>query len=91
MINGIVKWFNSRKGYGFITTEEGKEIFVHHSEIVKEEDEFKTLHDNDKVKFDIFYGISDNPRSWFDISYTKKTLNYTPKDNAEKCIRSPKF
>ncbi len=55
MTEGTVKWFDNRKGFGFIATEEG-DIFVHHSAIVKKGDEFATLHENDKVEFEITQG-----------------------------------
>lgn len=48
---GKVKWFNSEKGYGFITSEEGKDIFVHFSAIQTEG--FKALAEGDQVKFDV--------------------------------------
>lgn len=48
---GKVKWFNSEKGYGFITTEEGKDIFVHFSAIQTEG--FKALAEGDQVEFDV--------------------------------------
>ena len=51
---GKVKWFNAQKGYGFITTEEGKDIFVHYSGI--EGDGFKSLNDGDPVKFEVTEG-----------------------------------
>ncbi len=51
MYNGTVKWFNSEKGYGFITTEEGKDVFVHYSSIGG--DGFKTLEEGQKVNFEI--------------------------------------
>ena len=59
MNSGIVKWFNARKGYGFITYSDGaeeKDIFVHFSSIMDEGDGFKTLHQNDKVEFSISEG-----------------------------------
>lgn len=57
MVNGTVKWFNSRKGYGFITPEEGeKDVFVHYTGIIAEEDEFRTLNDGDEVEFEIEEG-----------------------------------
>lgn len=53
-MKGIVKWFDSKKGYGFITDEEGKEIFVHFSGIVKEG--FKSLNEGQAVEFEIGEG-----------------------------------
>ncbi|MDR2292315.1 MAG: cold-shock protein [Prevotellaceae bacterium] len=50
-MNGTVKWFNKVKGFGFITTEEGKEIFVHFSGIASEG--FRTLKQGKAVVFDI--------------------------------------
>lgn len=50
-MKGTVKWFNSGKGYGFITPEEGKDVFVHFSAI--QGDGFKTLNEGDKVEFEI--------------------------------------
>jgi CspA family cold shock protein len=54
MPKGIVKWFNGKKGYGFITSEDGKEIFVHFSSIQGEG--FKSLKEGDEVKFEITTG-----------------------------------
>ena len=54
MAQGIVKWFNDQKGYGFITPENGKDVFVHHSAI--QGDGFKSLTENQKVEFDIEQG-----------------------------------
>ena len=53
MNNGIVKWFNSKKGYGFITSE-NKDIFVHYSGIVA--DGFKSLAEGQNVSFDTTNG-----------------------------------
>jgi len=51
MANGIVKWFNDAKGYGFITPDEGsKDLFVHHSSIAG--DGFKSLAEGAKVSFE---------------------------------------
>ena len=54
MAQGIVKWFNNQKGYGFITPEEGNDVFVHHSEI--QGDGYKSLEENQKVEFEITNG-----------------------------------
>lgn len=53
---GIVKWFDSRKGYGFITTDDGEDVFVHYSAIEGEDDTYKKLNENDKVEFEITEG-----------------------------------
>ena len=53
-MNGTVKWFNAEKGFGFITSEEGKDLFVHFSEIQKEG--FKTLEEGEQVTFDVKEG-----------------------------------
>lgn len=49
--NGVVKWFNDKKGYGFISRESGKDIFVHHSSIAS--DGFRSLKEGDRVEFSI--------------------------------------
>jgi CspA family cold shock protein len=54
MANGTVKWFNESKGYGFITSEDGSDIFVHYSSI--QGDGFKSLVEGDAVSFDIEEG-----------------------------------
>lgn len=51
MPKGTVKWFNEKKGYGFITQEDGQEIFVHFSSISMPG--FKTLTEGDEVQFDV--------------------------------------
>jgi cold shock protein len=57
MPTGTVKWFNARKGFGFITPDEGeKDVFVHHTAIKVEGNEFATLNENDKVSFDVNQG-----------------------------------
>jgi CspA family cold shock protein len=54
MTNGIVKWFNDRKGYGFIEQEDGLDVFVHHSGI--NGNGFKSLAEGDRVSFDTEQG-----------------------------------
>jgi CspA family cold shock protein len=54
MANGIVKWFNDHKGFGFIEQENGSDGFVHHSGI--NADGFKSLNEGDQVSFDIEQG-----------------------------------
>ena len=54
MPQGTVKWFNDKKGYGFITVEGGKDVFVHHSAI--EGSGFKSLSEGDRVSFEIEQG-----------------------------------
>ncbi|WP_252223576.1 MULTISPECIES: cold shock domain-containing protein [unclassified Clostridium] len=49
---GIVKWFNAEKGYGFISYDEGDDVFAHHSQI-KENGPEKDLHEGESVTFDI--------------------------------------
>ncbi|MDO4924927.1 MAG: cold-shock protein [Turicibacter sp.] len=51
MATGIVKWFNADKGFGFITVDNGDEVFVHFSEI--QGDGFKTLEEGQKVEFEV--------------------------------------
>ena len=55
-MKGTVKWFNESKGYGFISPEEGKDVFVHFSEIRMEG--FKTLTEGQVVQFD----VTDGPK-----------------------------
>ncbi len=54
MADGTVKWFNERKGYGFIEQEEGPDVFVHHSGI--DGSGFKSLNEGERVTFDIEEG-----------------------------------
>lgn len=57
MNTGTVKWFNSEKGFGFITKDNGEgDIFAHFSQITA--DGYKTLNENERVSFD----ISDSPK-----------------------------
>ena len=54
MTNGIVKWFDNHKGYGFIEQEDGPDVFVHHSGI--NATGFKSLSEGDSVTFDVEQG-----------------------------------
>lgn len=54
MEQGTVKWFNAEKGYGFITREEGNDVFVHFSAITG--DGFKTLEEGEAVTFSVEEG-----------------------------------
>ena len=54
MANGIVKWFDDRKGYGFIEQEDGPDVFVHYSGITG--NGFKSLGEGDRVSFEIEQG-----------------------------------
>ncbi|WP_320047630.1 cold-shock protein [Ilyobacter sp.] len=54
MVNGTVKWFNQEKGFGFITAEDGTDVFVHFSQINKPG--FKTLEEGERVSFEITQG-----------------------------------
>ena len=56
MAKGTVKWFDDKKGYGFIAPEEGDDVFVHHSSIQGEG--FKTLSEGENVEFE----ITDGPK-----------------------------
>ncbi|WP_139903523.1 cold-shock protein [Clostridium thermarum] len=53
-MEGTVKWFNAQKGFGFITTDEGKDVFVHYSSIIS--NGFKSLEEGQKVRFDLTEG-----------------------------------
>jgi CspA family cold shock protein len=54
MANGTVKWFNESKGFGFITTEDDGDVFVHYSSI--QSNGFKSLAEGDAVSFDVEKG-----------------------------------
>ncbi|GAB6106550.1 cold-shock protein [Fusibacter bizertensis] len=54
MMNGTVKWFNSEKGFGFITGDDGRDVFAHFSQI--NVDGFKTLDEGQKVSFEVAQG-----------------------------------
>ncbi|NLP34554.1 MAG: cold-shock protein [Clostridiales bacterium] len=54
MKTGTVKWFNAKKGYGFISDEEGNDVFIHYSALLMEG--FKVLEEGDQVEFEIIEG-----------------------------------
>ena len=54
MSEGKVKWFNEKKGFGFIECDEGKDVFVHFSAI--QDEGFKTLYEGQRVRFDVEKG-----------------------------------
>ncbi|MBC8591288.1 cold-shock protein [Wansuia hejianensis] len=54
MEKGTVKWFNATKGFGFLSTESGEDVFVHYSAIQSEG--FKTLDEGDQVEFEVVEG-----------------------------------
>jgi cold shock protein len=54
MAVGTVRWFDRKKGYGFLTTDAGQDVFVHYSNI--EQEGFKVLEEGDQVEFDIIKG-----------------------------------
>ncbi|MFC1763432.1 cold-shock protein [Planctomycetota bacterium] len=54
MLEGTVKWFNPSKGYGFIATEDGRDVFVHYSSISG--DGYKSLAEGEAVQFDVVDG-----------------------------------
>ena len=56
MVKGTVKWFNEKKGFGFISREDGDDVFVHHTSIQAEG--FKTLREGQEVEFE----VQDGPK-----------------------------
>jgi CspA family cold shock protein len=68
-MKGVVKWFNDKKGYGFIADEEGTDVFVHYQDIQGEG--FKTLQENDNVEFD-FKTLQENDNVEFDVGEGEK-------------------
>lgn len=54
MATGKVKWFNDQKGFGFIESDDGQDVFVHHTDITM--DGYRTLAEGDPVEFDVTQG-----------------------------------
>lgn len=54
MAEGTVKWFNEQKGFGFITADDGQDVFVHHTSI--NQDGFRTLDEGQRVQFEVVSG-----------------------------------
>jgi cold shock protein len=67
METGTVKWFNSAKGYGFISREEGDDIFVHYNAI--NSDGYKKLDEGDKVEFE----VGEGPKGLQAVNVSKVT------------------
>ncbi|MDO8885668.1 cold-shock protein [Candidatus Oleimmundimicrobium sp.] len=61
MVQGTVKWFDAKKGYGFIEQDGGEDIFVHYSAIQGEG--FKVIHEGDRVEFDVEEGKDGKPHA----------------------------
>ncbi|MCM0605677.1 MAG: cold-shock protein [Xanthomonadaceae bacterium] len=57
MAYGRVKWFNDAKGFGFIETSDGEEVFVHYTSIVGSEENHKTLKEGQEVSYDMYEGL----------------------------------
>ncbi len=88
MAEGKVKWFNTRKGYGFISTDDGKDIFVHYSNIAA--DGYKTLAEGDPVTFDVVDG-EKGPRAENVVPTGAAKSAPAPKtDSAPKAKAAPK-
>ena len=76
MNNGIVKWFNSEKGFGFISVEGGDDVFAHYSAI--QTTGYKTLEEGQKVSFNIVKGArGPQAENITTVSYTHLTLPTT--------------
>jgi CspA family cold shock protein len=54
-MRGTVKWFNDAKGYGFITRDDGGDVFVHHTAIIA--DGYRSLGEGDTVEFEVIVGV----------------------------------
>jgi CspA family cold shock protein len=80
-MKGKIRWFSSKKGYGFIDSEDGRSIFVHYSDVQSEG--YKTLNEGDEVTFDI-QDTDKGPKA-VNVVVTKRSLN------KQKTRRNRKF
>ena len=74
MANGTVKWFNEKKGFGFIEQDEGTDVFVHHTDI--NATGFKTLKEGDKVTFDLEQGPKGPKAANVTVVQFANSINY---------------
>ena len=72
MASGTVKWFNEQKGFGFITQDNGQDVFVHYSAI--EETGFKSLNEGDQVQFEVVPGPQRAPGQICEKSHGRRAL-----------------
>ncbi len=82
MAEGTVKWFNPKKGYGFIATDDGRDVFVHYANISGQG--FKTLREGDTVSFDIVDGEKGLRAENVNIKAGKKKTATDKKANSEQ-------
>lgn len=80
MVKGTVKWFDRRKGYGFITRDDGAaDVFVHFSSIEDKDNEFKAIYEGDKVEFEIVDGSKGPQASNLKITEKANRPSFKPK------------
>ncbi len=87
MSEGKVKWFNTRKGYGFIATDDGADIFVHYSNIAA--NGYKTLAEGDPVTFDVVEG-EKGLRAENVVPVAAKSSHVAKTESAPKAKAAPK-
>ncbi len=80
MVKGTVKWFNASKGFGFISREDGSDVFVHYSSI--QDNGYKSLSEGDSVSFD----VEEGPKGPKAVNVVK--IELTPKIPLHKNIKS---